>query len=654
MAALKLLGIHGLGDQRDGSWITDWNEVLTPNLPAGFEFRDFSYDDIFERVEVTSWEAASATASLLASGFGSLFGGRGARRFESPREANSRGIFDGLDHWLKWYPGYVVGWLKSKQFRAEVRERLLKVIGDYQPDLILAHSLGSLISYDALTSIPDLMKFPAARNHLKNVDYVTLGSQLGNPFVTANLTPGRIVKPGTRRWWHLYNPNDRVFTAEIRLPGTSGFEQVVTPFDDEGLSDHDAVSYLGHSAARVAIWQPLSLTRATGESAATAHVAGARRLALQMSGEPETLVESTGKRKAAAKAESTRPLRKPQLKAVLVGIDEYPNPANNLAGCVNDVFKISQTLQERGFAPEEIRVVFNDRATARGIRERFEWLVDGAKGGDNLVFFFSGHGAQLPTRSANETVDFVDETLVAYDFDWSNQTSFTDDAIFDLYSQLPYDTRMLLMFDCCHSGGIHRDGGARARGLTPPDDIRHRALRWDATLGMWVHRKLAPFNEHFAEHKKDWIPYFGESGSVRRLGRAAALRLQTEEDYKKTKVEQKSGPVGPYLPLILEACQEQQLAFEYRHGVTSYGAFTYTLVEKLRQSPTQSIEQLMREVAERLEYLGYDQRPNHLGPKSVLGDSFPSFHETETTATKPASKRTGPKSSTSKRSGSRK
>jgi hypothetical protein len=33
--------------------------------------------------------------------------------------------------------------------------------------------------------------------------------------------------------------------------------------------------------------------------------------------------------------------------------------------------------------------------------------------------------------------------------------------------------------------------------------------------------------------------------------------------------------VGPYLPLIIEACQEKEFSYEYRDGATSYGAFTY-------------------------------------------------------------------------------
>src|ERR1700716_2613031 len=39
--------------------------------------------------------------------------------------------------------------------------------------------------------------------------------------------------------------------------------------------------------------------------------------------------------------------------------------------------------------------------------------------------------------------------------------------------------RRFNMFSDRHSGGITRDAGPRVRGVTPPDDIRHRALRWE-------------------------------------------------------------------------------------------------------------------------------------------------------------------------------
>jgi len=120
-------------------------------------------------------------------------------------------------------------------------------------------------------------------------------------------------------------------------------------------------------------------------------------------------------------------------------INEYPNPKQNLEGCVNDVFLMSALLQGSGFKAEEIRVVLNDRATRDGVRERLEWLLDDTKKGDVRFFYYSGHGAQLPAHGMGDYVDQLDETLVLHDFDWTPAHAFTDDDFYALYSQLPYD-----------------------------------------------------------------------------------------------------------------------------------------------------------------------------------------------------------------------
>ena len=38
------------------------------------------------------------------------------------------------------------------------------------------------------------------------------------------------------------------------------------------------------------------------------------------------------------------------------------------------------------------------------------------------------------------------------------------------------------------------------------------------------------------------------------------------------------------MPVVVEACEENQLSYEYRHGVTSYGAFTFALTKTLSQA----------------------------------------------------------------------
>ena len=154
--------------------------------------------------------------------------------------------------------------------------------------------------------------------------------------------------------------------------------------------------------------------------------------------------------------------------------------------------------------------------------------------------------------------------------DWSREHAVTDDQFHELYSQLPYETRFCAILDCCHSGGMAREGGLKVRGLTPPDDIRHRILKWSEKEQMWVPRDLSESSKGRGELLKDRRKHamiFGEAGDENRLFRASALRPD-DEDFDNAR--KAYGHHGPFMPVILHACQEQQFSYEYRHGVTSY------------------------------------------------------------------------------------
>jgi hypothetical protein len=268
-------------------------------------------------------------------------------------------------------------------------------------------------------------------------------------------------------------------------------------------------------------------------------------------------------------------------------------------------------------------VCLDERATAQGITERLKWLLDDPRPGDERVFYYSGHGAKIPEYGENMEPDRRMETLVPWDFDWSAERAIIDDQIFALYSQLPYTTRFVMILDCCHSGGMHRQGGARVRGLNPPDDIRHRELRWDLDDRMWVDRKFDELNKDFSSRPEVNAAFFGEDGASTRLGRASLVRDQSEREYRELKRKAGSPRVGPYLPLIIEACQEREFSYEYRHGVTSYGAFTYSLCLELRRRRRISFKRLVEVTTERLKRLGYAQRPQILGPSAIVNARVP-------------------------------
>jgi metacaspase-1 len=593
MKKVKILGVHGLGDHRNSTWKEDWTATLRAAFPgqqaaAGrerveLEFAYLTYDDIFEDVDLSVWETMQAVWKLARSGAATALGRR-------------RGVLGDVSDQIRWTAGYVVAWVEDEAFKKQTRQRVLDAMVAEQPDFVLAHSLGSLVTYNAF-SHTDATR-PAVTAALRRAQYVTLGSQIGNAFVVGNLTAGRIDPLPVKHWYHLYNEEDDVFTAPIKIWDATNFEQVNVPFDIEGFADHSAVEYLQHVNTIETVWRPAA------EQRINARAFGAAR----------------------ARRESPAVLRQKgrlQRRALLVGINAYPKEDDRLEGCVNDVFLMSSALQECQFPPESIRVCLDERATAQGITERLKWLLDDPRPGDERVFYYSGHGAKMPEYGENMEPDRRMETLVPWDFDWSSERAIIDDQIFALYSQLPYATRFAMILDCCHSGGMHRQGGARVRGLNPPDDIRHRELRWDLDERMWVDRKFDELNKDFSSRPEVNAAFFGEDGASTRIGRASLVRGQSERQYRELKRKARGPRVGPYLPLIIEACQEREFSYEYRHGVTSYGAFTYSLCLELRRRRRISFKRLMEVTTERLKRLGYAQQPQILGPSAIVNARVP-------------------------------
>ena len=590
---LRILCVHGVGHQeKDPAFEGSWREAITHgltewSLERPFEIEFVAYDDLFAADPPSVFDVAQAVVKLGASGLihgvGDLF--RRRRGFGDIAEST------------RWTAGMVVQWAENERLRAASRKRVLDHTERFQPHVVLSHSLGTLLSYDAFAR-------PESRAIMTDRTFVTFGSQIGNAFVRSTL--GGRIEPlsNAKQWYHLFNPHDNAFTASLRIPAAN-FEEVDAQFDVKGILDHDALQYLRHPNTVNIVWRALALPPPVS-----------RKLAR---GDADTAVAIS---RQAVRARPAK-LDPPRRRALLVGINDYPNPSDRLEGCVNDVFLMSSLLQESGFDPDDIRVVLNERATAAGIVERLEWLLDGAEDGQERVFYYSGHGAQIPGYGVGEKVDRKDECLVAYDFDWTREHAVTDDQFFDLYSQLPYETRFLTIFDCCHSGGLTREGGARVRGLTPPDDIRHRELKWDARQEMWVQRDFAEVNDKAVERRKK-SAMFGAAGDVNRLGRSARLRTD-ERRFERARKD--FGHKGPFMPVIFQACQEKQYSYEYRHGVQSYGAFTYSLGLILRsyrgKRKRPSWTELIEAVGKKLGELHYDQKPCLICPSALKNQSVP-------------------------------
>jgi metacaspase-1 len=585
----RILFVHGVShvEAIDPTWADQWRAIVANAMPgADIVGGIVDYDELFD-FPLDAATIAAAVWQLTKSGVNSGLTNLGDRL--TGLFGRQRDLAGNVTSQVGWTAGMVVQWAGDPDLRKRCRDKMLATIADFQPDIVCAHSLGSLIAYDTFVD-------PGGRDAIAGKVFISFGSQIGNDFIKGTFA-GRIDLPQAQAWYHLYNAHDWVFTAQLDTPSPN-FTQVEADFQDPPLN-HNALKYLAHPDTAAQVWSALAQP-----AVARALTVGTQAV-------------------ATARAASRR--------ALLVGINAYPNPANRLDGCVNDVYLISAVLQESGFAPEDIRVVLDDRATAAGIRDRLAWLLDDARAGDQRCFFYSGHGAQLPGYGADGKPDRLHSCLVPYDFAWNGETAITDDQFDDYYSQLPYDVRFVIVLDCCYSGGMVRGGAARVRGIDPPDDIRHRMLKWDPADQMWVPRTLVLPNADLAA-ARNGEAYVGPSGVDRRLGRAIGLRTLPDREYNR--VRRQLGHEGPYLPLIYEACRANQFSYEYQHGVTSYGAFTYSLSRILRQYRTRgqpiTFTQLLTEAKDTLARLKYDQEPTLLGPAPLLNEVIPWQPDTRT------------------------
>ena len=591
---IKLMAVHGLGGHDRDAWQADWMAELGRALQGTNLVLDqplFAwYDYLFEDVNISAGEALEAATKLIGSGLSELNPFR--RR---------RGLFDGLLKDIRFSAGYVVAWAADDDFRKKTRKFILNHIVEYKPDIVLAHSLGSLLTYDAFAHAD--AKSEEVKKILESVTYVTFGSQLGNPFVKQSVTNGRVARLDVRNWFNLYNKHDKVFTESIDLPNADNFTQIDTHFqhpDDE--NNHCSDGYFNHEATRELVWQALEQDEP---------LIGAQTLARATKG---MVIK-------ASRPDIERPKKR---RALLVGINQYQSSEIvPLEGCVNDVFLMSAALQEIGFDAKNIRACLNSRATTAGILERLSWLLDDAQPEDELIFYCSSHGTRYPEYGLDGEPDRYVEALVPYDFDWDEGRAILDRQLSELYAQLPYKARFVMVFDACNSGGLQRSGSS-VKGLTPPDDIRHRQLKWDATTQMWVPREFQRISPSF-NTDKDWEQLMlGRSAASERLGRAAALRGISDQKYRAIRDEAPEIANGPYLPVIMSACQEHEYAYEYAHGPISYGAFTYSLVSIMRrEGKGLSFEELVERTKVQLSDLDFDQRPELVGPTSVIEASAP-------------------------------
>lgn len=147
----------------------------------------------------------------------------------------------------------------------------------------------------------------------------------------------------------------------------------------------------------------------------------------------------------------------PCLYALLVGINDYPDPRHRLAGCVNDVTRMERYLRARTAQERfdlQLQTLTDSQAGRDAIVAAFGRLGP-ARAGDVVFFFFSGHGSQAvtPPELRPDEPDGLDETLVCWDSRTPGGWDLADKELAQLIAAAgAQGAHVLVILDCCHSG----------------------------------------------------------------------------------------------------------------------------------------------------------------------------------------------------------
>ena len=138
---MKILLVHGIGHcESNPTYYDPWKAAIAAHLKErGFagepEFDGLLYDELFERFSRSPAVYAAAVAELI-----------GAAAWHSVADPISNLLHPsrGFGDDLQWKAGMVAQLTVENDLRKALCDLLAQKLGDFQPDVIAAHSLGTL------------------------------------------------------------------------------------------------------------------------------------------------------------------------------------------------------------------------------------------------------------------------------------------------------------------------------------------------------------------------------------------------------------------------------------------------------------------------------------------------------------------------------
>ena len=271
-------------------------------------------------------------------------------------------------------------------------------------------------------------------------------------------------------------------------------------------------------------------------------------------------------------------------RALLVAIDDYPGTLNDLPSCLADLAAM-EALVADDFGFGDVTTLKNADATVANVEAAIQALFKDAMPDDQLLFFFSGHGAQSFKAGS------IDESLVCHD------GMFLDDRLVSLAKDLPVGVATFV-FDACFSGGMEK----RLYELV---ELQQEVSR----IKTWTPENL---EKHFADviaNEKDVVSY-------RPFGCAPIPTKWTTKSLKKSLARAEFSDAGDEAGqlqlngLLISACKETETASASTPATLGLSAFTYCFKSVLKAAPVgASADEIVDQTKLMLNSMGFGQAP---------------------------------------------
>lgn len=288
-------------------------------------------------------------------------------------------------------------------------------------------------------------------------------------------------------------------------------------------------------------------------------------------------------------------------KALLVGINRYPDRDDWLEGCINDV-KLMYKVTKEKFDFTSHEVIINKEATRSGIIRGLKKLLLGNSPGDILLFHYSGHGSQVPVydRTTTNESDGLDEILCNYDIDWNEP--IRDNDLGDLLGSVKKGVKITVILDCCFSGTGLRNYQAAVDAIVENRGIEGVYLR---------NRYIPPPLSQMVAADIDL-----DDDLCFETFRIATMRNAQRKPFIVT-------DMNPGNAILFSAASDKQYAADADFGGRAHGALTYFMVKVLKEMKWKATNSaLVSRIEGYLRKNGFEQTPQLEGSDSRILDTF--------------------------------